>query len=129
MQRDITFGPFTATVRAQSIKIGGFEFSPGQRDRLVGLLGIVEELSHAKALPATVGNPPFRVEFNEDGNHVLFLPEGDGDLVFTFESMNDLFETVNGAYNVAIDLIKLQPNNYVGRLPSYGGGDTFDGAA
>jgi hypothetical protein len=43
--------------------------------------------------------------------------------------MNDLFETVNGAYDVAIDLIKLQPNNYVGRLPSYGGGDTFDGAA
>lgn len=128
MQREITIGPFTATVTNQSIKIGGLDFTPGQKDSLIGVLGFTENLIKSNAMPPTVGVPPFRVEFDEDGNHLLFRTDVDGDLVFTEESLNDLFEVVNMAYDIAIDLIKITPRA-VGRLPNYKGGDTFDGAA
>ncbi len=69
MYRATEIGGMKARISNISIWLNEFHFTSAQVEKITGLLGLVGRMAELKAFPPKVSDPPFSVEFREDGNH------------------------------------------------------------
>ena len=108
MHRVLELGGMEARISNVNIFLDKFEFTSAQVETITGLLGLVGRMTQLKAFPPKVSDPPFSVEFREDGNHLLTAPSGS--LTFTFETIDDLIQDINKATAISLDMQRLAPN-------------------
>ncbi len=125
MERTLEFGEWKAYITSSGVVLDEFKFSPAEKDKITGLLGIVGGMASFKAFPPEIGDPPFEVQFKEDGNHHL-IREFSGDCIhFTFEQVDELIKAGQEATAVSVDIQKLSPT-YPPRYDGPKFDDTFD---
>jgi len=94
------------------IKVDDLVFTPGQTDRITGLLGTAGSMATLKGLPPSIADPPVIISFSEDGNHFLSIEDGSNlapYVKFKFEGIGDLITAIQTGLEIAIDMQKIQP--------------------
>jgi len=132
MYRETEIGGMKARINNISIFLDDFHFTSAQVEKITGLLGLVGRMAELKAFPPKVSDPPFNVEFKEDGNHLLSCGGGyldpTGSVPFTFESIDELIQHINTVNAISLDMQRLAPETIprggpIGPLP----GDIIEG--
>ena len=103
----LELGGMQARITNVSVFLDKFEFTSAQVESITGLLGLVGRMAELKAFPPKVSDPPFSVEFREDGNHLLRADSGS--LTFTFDTIDDLIQEINKANAISLDMQRLAP--------------------
>jgi hypothetical protein len=95
-------------VNIDEIKIDDFIYRPADAPKITALLGFAGSMSEMKTLPPTIEDPPFIIEFSEDGGLTLNSGNG-GSVKFSFADIDTLINLVDDLVKVAIDQHTLRP--------------------
>jgi len=83
-------------------------------------------MAKLRSLPPRIADPPFKIEFQENGKHILGRTEGPS-LTFQFDGISDLIDIVEKSLAVSLDMTRLQPKVSGFKNLSGGTPDIFDG--
>lgn len=110
MDRKIRFGDKEFIINNNLIRIGKeFQATPAEIPKISEILGLAGSMSSLNVLPPEIKNPPFTVEFMEDGNHKLIRESDESFITFSFEDVDSVVKYFQMALAVALDLQKISP--------------------
>jgi len=109
MTNPLKFGPFEVKVNSNDITIESLSFTPGEAGILTQFMGFAGSMGKFPALPKQIGNPPFEIQFKEDGGGVLLRPGEIGHVEFEFADVDTFIDAVNAAVDVCKDERTLRP--------------------
>lgn len=102
-------GSFRIEVSPQNLSINGLKFSPGEADKITGLISLAGRMADLEALPPSIGNPPFRITFDEEGKHFLYRVDHPGKVIFEFEDADTLVQTIQDGIQMFRTLLEFGP--------------------
>src|SRR3989337_753127 len=94
MSNTLVRGNFKVEASPQFLLINGLRFSPGEADKIAGLVSLAGRMADLDTLPPSIGNPPFRITFNEEGKHSLYRVDHPVKVIFEFEEADTLVQTI-----------------------------------
>jgi hypothetical protein len=127
VQRSFSKGRFTFGITNREINIDGFTFAPGESDRVKQLLGIAGNMAKFEALPPEIKSTPFQVSFGEEGTHTLHKTEKPKGVEFSFGEVDELIKAITMAFDISVDLTKINPVATPGAVYGEGMGDVYEG--
>ncbi len=112
-------GDFIIKVDIHGIRLNNLLFSPAEIAKVTGLIGWAHRMSRLKALPPTIGDPPFQIYFQESGGLLLVREKADDKTAvnFSFKDADSLVIALKEAINTHVDITTLGGIKRVGSVP------------
>ena len=121
---------FKIDADSEIIRIDGFAFTPSEAEVLKSAVSFAGGMREFPGLPPFIEFGPFIVQFHEDGSLVASRANtaGNGEIKFSFDTVDKLVLAINSALATSIDLKKLRPSpRSVGAIGMFNNGDIIEG--
>ncbi len=120
---------FKVTADSELINIDGFTIAPAEADNLKEAVGFAGGMRDLPRLPPQIEFKQFVVRFFEDGELIVNRATGQGgEIVFSFNTVDQLVTTITSALGISVDRKRLRPSpRSVGDPGFMADGDIIEG--
>ncbi len=120
---------FKVTADSEVITIDGLTIAPAEADNLKEAISFAGGMKDLPRLPPQIDYKQFVVQFFEDGKLNVFRANGlGGEIVFSFNEVDQLVTAVTSALGISVDRKKLRPSpRSVGDPGFMADGDIIEG--
>ncbi len=119
---------FSKHTTSEKIVIDDFVISPAEADDLKAAVSFAGGMRGFAVLPPEINYGRFTVHFNEDGTLIVNRDDKPGEIIFSFDTIDQLILAISAASDISINKKILRPApRAVGSLSMFNSGDIIEG--
>jgi hypothetical protein len=101
---------FKVVANSETIQVDDLKIAPAEADHLKQAISFAGGMRDFPNLPPSINYEQFVVRFFEDGTLIVSRATGQGEITFSFDTVDTLILAVTQALEISLDRKKLSPS-------------------